>query len=83
MHLALFIRDNTVDALAAQLQKALKAPTKTEAVRQALQRELDRVQQQRPLRERIAKAQAIAGAMGSSDPNFDMKIFTDEMWDNL
>ena len=80
MHLALFIRDNTVDALAAQLQKALKAPTKTEAVRQALQRELDRVQQQRPLRERIAKAQAI---MGSSDPNFDMKIFTDEMWDNL
>jgi antitoxin VapB len=83
MHLALFIRDDTVDALAAQLQKALKAPTKTEAVRQALQRELDRLQQQRPLRDRIAKAQFIAGAIGSSNPNFDMKIFTDEMWDNL
>lgn len=83
MYLALFIRDDTVDALAAQLQKALKAPSKTDAVRQALQHELDRVQQQRPLRERIAKAQAIAGAMGAGDPNFDMKTFTDEMWDNL
>lgn len=83
MHLALFIRDDTVDALAVKLQKALKAPSKTEAVRQALQRELDRVQQQRPLRDRIAKAQAMAGAMGASDPHFDMKTFTDEMWDNL
>ena len=81
--MALFIRDNTVDALAAQLQKALKAPSKTEAVRQALQHELDRVQQQRPLRERIAKAQAVAATLGAGDPNFDMKSFTDDMWDNL
>jgi len=81
--MALFIRDDAVDALAVKLQKALKAPSKTEAVRRALQGELDRVQQQRPLRERIAKAQAMAGAMGTSDPNFDMKTFTDEMWDNL
>jgi antitoxin VapB len=81
--MALFIRDDTVDALAVQLQKALKAPSKTEAVRQALQRELDRVQQQRPLRDRIAKAQAMVGAMGASDPNFDMKPCTDERWDNL
>lgn len=81
--MALFIRDESVDALAAQLQKALKAPSKTEAVRQALQHELDRVQQQRPLRQRIAKAQAIAGRLGTGDPTFDMKTFTDEMWDNL
>jgi antitoxin VapB len=83
MHVALVIRDDTVDALATQLQKALNAPSKTEAVRQALQRELDRVQQARPLWERIAKAQAMAGAMGANDPNFDMKPFTDEMGDNL
>lgn len=81
--MALFIRDDTVDALALQLQKALKAPSKTETVRLALQRELDRVQQKRPLRERIAKAQAIAGTLGAGDPNFHMKTFTDEMWDNL
>ncbi|WP_426127427.1 type II toxin-antitoxin system VapB family antitoxin [Pararhizobium sp. PWRC1-1] len=60
--MALFIRDD--DALAAQL------PT-------GLQRELDRVQQQRQLRDRIAKAQAMVGAMGASNPNFDMKTFTD------
>lgn len=81
--MALFIRDETVNALAVKLQKALKASSKTEAVRRALQGELDRVQQQRPLRERVAKAQAMAGALGTSDPNFDMKTFTDEMWDNL
>jgi antitoxin VapB len=81
--MALFIRDETVDALAVKLQKALKASSKTEAVRRALQGELDRVQQQRPLRDRIAKAQAMAGALGTNDPNFDMKTFTDEMWDNL
>ncbi len=81
--MALFIRDSSVDALTRQLQKALNAPSKTEAVRQALQRELDRVEQVRPLRERIAKAQTMAGTMGPSDPDFDMKPFIDEMWDDL
>ncbi len=81
--MALFIRDDAVGLLATQLQKALKAPSKTEAVRIALQRELARVQQDRPLRERVAKSQAMAEAMGTSDPAFDLKTFTDEMWDDL
>jgi len=76
----LFIRDDSVDALAAELQKAIRAPSKKEAVRLALQHELERVRRAMPLRERIAKAMALADAVGSGDPEFDFKTYTDEMW---
>lgn len=76
----LFIRDDEVDALAGEVQKLTKARTKTEAVRRALQNELARTRKMLPLRERLARAKALADAMGPSDPNFDMKAFTDEMW---
>ena len=76
----LFIRDSRVDALAAELQKAIRAPSKKEAVRVALQHELERVRRAMPLRERIAKAMALADAMGAGDPAFDMKTYTDAMW---
>ena len=33
-----------------------------------------------PLRERLARSKALADAMGPSDPAFDMKAYTDEMW---
>jgi antitoxin VapB len=81
--MALFIRDEHVDALASQLQKALRAPSKKEAVRIALQHELDRTRQKKPLRERVAAAQAMAAAIGPIDPNFDPKAFSDQMWDEL
>lgn len=76
----LYIRDNNVDALADELRIALKAPSKTEAVRTALQHELDRTRQALPLRRRLAKALELADAMGPGDSAFDMKAFTDEMW---
>ena len=76
----LFIRDDEVDALAGEVQKLTKARTKTEAVRRALQNELARTRKMLPLRERLARAKALADAMGPSDPTFDMKAFTDEMW---
>jgi antitoxin VapB len=76
----LFIRDDKVDALAAEVQKKIKASSKTEAVRIALQHELDRARMATPLRERIAGAMVLADAMGPGDPTFDMKAFTDEMW---
>lgn len=76
----LFIRDDTVDALASELQKALKTPSKTAAVRQALANELARSRQKLPLRQRIAKSQAMAAAIGEVDPDFDLKAFSDEMW---
>lgn len=76
----LFIRDPEVDALALEVQQATKAPTKTEAVRTALQHELERARQAQPLRERLAKAKALADAIGPGTPDFDMKKYTDEMW---
>ncbi|MDL2397411.1 type II toxin-antitoxin system VapB family antitoxin [Rhizobium mayense] len=78
--MALYIRDAEVDSLAAEIQKLTNAPTKTEAVRQALKHELARARKELPLRERFARAKAMADALGPNDPNFDMKAFTDEMW---
>lgn len=78
----LYIRDDSVDDLAAKLQKVSKAPSKTEAVRRALQNELKRTEEQIPLREKIRKLQDdVARRMGQVDPKFDMKAFTDEGWE--
>ncbi len=78
--MALFIRDAEVDALADEVRRLTKAKTKTEAVRRALQAQLDAARRALPIRERLARSQALADAMGPSDPGFDMKAFTDEMW---
>ncbi|HEY1944206.1 MAG TPA: type II toxin-antitoxin system VapB family antitoxin [Roseiarcus sp.] len=76
----LYIRDDDVDALAVKVQAITGAPTKTEAVRLALQHEIARNRKATPLRERLAKAKAIAASIGVRDPAFNMKTFTDEMW---
>ena len=78
--MALYIRDAEVDALAAEVQRLTRAPTKTEAVRRALQHELARARKTLPLRNRMERAKALADAMGPSGAAFDMKAFTDEMW---
>jgi antitoxin VapB len=78
--MALFIRDPEVAGLVAEIQKLTKAPTKTEAVRRALQNELARTRKALPLRDRLDRARRLADAMGPSDPTFDMKRFSDEMW---
>jgi antitoxin VapB len=77
----LYIRDDEVDELATRLQHLTGTPTKTQVVRQALEREISRLEAARPLGERIAKSMAIADAMGSGRSDFDMKAFTDEMWE--
>lgn len=81
--MALFIRDDAVDSLASEVQKALKTPTKKEAVRRALQNELQRARQNRPLIDVVTELQARVAALGPGDPNFDMKRFTDEMWGDI
>lgn len=81
--MALYIRDDEVDALAKQVQVATKASSKTEAVRSALKHELERVRKEVPLKERIRKYQEAARAMGPDDPDLDMKKFMDEMWDGI
>ncbi|NLS04556.1 type II toxin-antitoxin system VapB family antitoxin [Rhizobium sp. P32RR-XVIII] len=79
--MALYIRDSEVDNLANEIQRLTKAATKTDAVRLALQNELARARQALPLQDRLERAKAMADAMGPSDPAFDMKSFTDTMWD--
>ena len=74
------IEDAEVDALAEELRQLTKAETKTEAVRQALEARLAQARRQRPLNERLARSKALADSMGPSDPDFDMKRFTDAMW---
>ncbi|MBX3575757.1 MAG: type II toxin-antitoxin system VapB family antitoxin [Rhizobiaceae bacterium] len=78
--MSLYIRDDSVDALARQVQEAINAPNKTEAVRIALQRELDRARDALPLKVRIRKFQDAAKSLGPDDPDLDMKEFMDEMW---
>lgn len=80
MRMPLYIRDNEVDALAAELQAVSGAQSKTEAVRAALQHELQRHRAKVPLRERLAKLQARAAELGLPNRDFDMKRFTDSMW---
>ncbi|HXE26830.1 MAG TPA: type II toxin-antitoxin system VapB family antitoxin [Roseiarcus sp.] len=78
--MALFIRDAEVDALAEEVRKLTKAKTKTEAVRRALKAQLAEARRAAPLEDRLARAKVLADAMGPSDPRFDMKAYTDEMW---
>ncbi len=78
----LYVRDDDVDALANELQKLTRARTKTEVVRMALQHELARARKSLPAGGRFAEIHALADAVGEDDPHFDMKIFTDEMWEN-
>ena len=81
--MALFIRDDEVDALAEEVRRVIRAKTKTEAVRRALRLQLDEARRGLPLRERLARSKALADAMGSSDQAFDMKRFSDEMWGDV
>ena len=78
--MALYIKDEAVDELAAKVQQATGARSKTEAVRRALENELARCRKGRPLAQRLAPAKALAAQIGAPNPTFDMKAFTDEMW---
>ncbi len=77
--MALYIRDDEVDVLANQLRDALRARTKTEAVRIALTHELERARAAVPLAERVRRLQDAVKALGPGDPDLDMKKFMDEL----
>ncbi len=78
--MALIIRNPEVDALAEEVRRLTKAKTKTEAVRRALEAQLAQARRAAPLKDRLARSKALADAPGPSDPGFDMKAYTDEMW---
>lgn len=80
----LYVRDDDVLALAVELQRLTGAPTKTEAVRRALRHEIERTRQARPLREKLARARAKIDEIGiGGDPDFDMKAYTDALWEHM
>ncbi len=77
--MGLYIKDQTVDELAARVQRLTGAKSKTEAVRRSLEKEEQLILKQRNFQERIAEVWALADNMGPSDPNVDMKAFMDEL----
>jgi antitoxin VapB len=77
----LYIRDDEVEALAVKVKVLTGARTKTDAVKAALLHELERLGKRAPLLERLTPVWAMVDAIGPLDDDFDMKSFTDEMWD--
>jgi len=76
-------RDNAVDELAKKVQKITNAPSKTEAVRRALQNELKRAKDSIPLRDRVKVIQdQFAAILGPNPEPFDMKKFSDELYED-
>jgi antitoxin VapB len=77
----LYNRDDEVDALAVKVKALTGARTKTEAVKAALIHKLERLGKRAPLLERLTPVWALVDAIGPLDGDFEMKSFTDEMWD--
>ena len=84
----LYVRDERVNQLAEQAQKILKAPTKTEAIRQALERVVTQSEKNdnpslTALGEKVRKLRKEFNLPDyASLPPFDDKAFLDEMWGN-
>ena len=77
----LYIADPEVGNLAREVQQAIKARTLTEAVRTALQHEMERARAVAPFEDRIRKCQEDYAALGPDDPDLDLKAFFDKMWE--
>jgi antitoxin VapB len=80
MRMPLYVRDEGVNRLAGDVQKAIGATTKTEAVRIALERLLQEREKKIPFRERLKLLQERTRALGKDRSDFDEKAFLDEMW---
>jgi antitoxin VapB len=76
---SLFIRDDSVNDLAERVQVALKARSKTDAVRIALQRTLDEESASIPLAEKVRSLQTALGINGQT-AGFDAKAFSDSLY---
>jgi antitoxin VapB len=74
----LYIKDPEVDALARELAD-LDRSTKAAAVKAALRHEIAQRRRALPLRERLARAFALAEAAGPFAPG-DHKADTDDLW---
>ena len=81
--MALYIRDPEVDRLVAEVQRLTRTATKTEAVKNALKKQIEAANADVPLSERLDKVIEMARQLGPRDPDFDMKKFSDELYDHL
>jgi antitoxin VapB len=81
--MALYIRDPEVDRLVAEVQRLTNTATKTDAVRNALRKEVEAAKAEVPLAEWLTPLQEKVARLGPRDPGFDMKAFMDEQWDNM
>ncbi|QNQ64461.1 type II toxin-antitoxin system VapB family antitoxin (plasmid) [Brucella sp. 6810] len=78
----LFIKDDSVDHMAEQLRLRIGARTKTDAVRMAIMHELERVESQIPLRDKLAALRERARErLGPPVHGVDMKKLMDELWE--
>ncbi|MDB5524843.1 MAG: hypothetical protein JWM58_2606 [Rhizobium sp.] len=82
--MALYIRDPEVDLLVAEVQRLTGTATKTEAVKNALKKEIAAAEAELPLAERIKALQERAARLGFvHNPDIDMKAFMDEQWGEI
>ncbi|MDW6025874.1 type II toxin-antitoxin system VapB family antitoxin [Mesorhizobium sp. BAC0120] len=80
--MALYIKDSTVDDLAEQVRVRLGARTKTAAVRAALKHELQRIEAEIPLREKLTALRTRARErLGPPLHDIDLKKLMDELWE--
>ena len=79
----LYIRDDEVDALANELKKITGANSKTDAVRTALIKQIAAAKDKVPLMERIKPSLALVAKIGTPDPYFDQKRFSDELYEGM
>lgn len=81
--MALFIKDKSVDALAERYQAAIKARTKTEAVRQALEQALRTPGVTQDYVERgVAWSKAFNARTKHTETGYDEKAFVDSLYED-
>lgn len=78
----LYIKNEHVNDLAEKFQKIGGFKNKTEAVEKALIDQIALATSKVPLLDRLEPILQQVDDMGQEDPDFDMKKFTDEMWED-
>ncbi|TWT11577.1 type II toxin-antitoxin system VapB family antitoxin [Reyranella sp. CPCC 100927] len=76
----LFIKDDSVLALAKEYQSLTQARSTTDAVRSALQAAIARETRRIPLSQRLAKIRAQTLAERKPDRRLDRKKLADRLW---
>lgn len=75
----IFVKDPVADELLGSVLQASGETNKTKAIVNALRHELARLNAVIPLSRRLDALQSAYTKLGTPDPQFDMKSFSDEM----